>query len=101
MTVLGGGWRQSAAAAGERCRLAAGGVTLTVTRTMVGVEEVPAGVTSVCNDNYRPEPGPGPPVRARGAPRRAVRQVIKYSGRLKQSLVHEVQSLRPSARHST
>ena len=77
---------------------------------MVGVEEVPAGVTSVCNDNYRPERCPGPtpreppagrPVRPRPAPRRAVRQVIKYSGRLKESLVQEVQSLRPSARHST
>ena len=88
---------------------------------MLDVEEgrtaLPTGVTSVTNDNYEPArcgtpPSPTPaaaaalvvasrPTKPKPTPRRAMRQVIKYSGRLKETLVHEVQGLRPSSKHST
>ncbi|KAF0291004.1 TBC1 domain family member 1 [Amphibalanus amphitrite] len=83
------------------------------------VEDVPTGVTSICNDNYEPDrcgaalpgltPTPAPtaatapsatrPSKPKPTPRRAMRQVIKYSGKLKETLVHEVQGLRPSSKH--
>ena len=81
---------------------------------MVDVEDIPTGVTSVANDNYEPErcgalvpaaawraAAASRPVKSRPTPRRAMRQVIKYSGKLKETLVHEVQSLRPSSNRST
>ncbi|XP_037072482.1 TBC1 domain family member 1-like isoform X2 [Pollicipes pollicipes] len=63
--------------------------------------DVGAGVTSVANANYAPDcrrPATAPP-RARTTPRRALRQVIKFSGRLKETLAHEVQGLRQTTRH--
>lgn len=70
--------------------------------------ELPAGLTCLVNDNYAPErccsrdpPPRAPQKRAspktpprRTTPRRAMHRVIKYSGKLKESLKQDIQALK-------